>query len=263
MKIIIGDKQGYKINGSMKFLKYVEPGPDYTEPFYVENMSESEMVLEINNSRYYTSYPNVYKSYDKVNWENVGTPSCNISIPVGGKVYLRSKVSCWGPSRSNGGPAYIRSSSEYRIGGNIMSLLQGEDFSGEIGTLTSTNSRTFQGFINNGANTYDGLIDASLLLLPGNTCEYCYYDMFGYSTNLTKAPLLPAETLTNNCYQYMFSRCSSLSEVKCLASDMSAADCLKGWMNVVPATGTFYKKAGVTWPSGGSGIPNGWTVVEV
>ena len=204
---------------------------------------------------------------DKVNWENVGTPSYtsarNISIPVGGKVYLRSKVSKWGPSQSNGGPAYIRSSSEYRIGGNIMSLLQGEDFTGEIGTLESVSSRTFQGFINNASNSYDGLIDASSLLLPGNTCEYCYYNMFCYSTNLTKAPSLPAEILTNNCYQYMFSRCSSLSEVKCLASDISATNCLTNWINVVSPTGTFYKKAGVSWPSGASGIPDGWTIVEV
>lgn len=31
----------------------------------------------------------------------------------------------------------------------------------------------------------------------------------------------------------------------------------------VSPTGTFVKKAGVDWPTGNSGIPSGWTVVEV
>lgn len=79
----------------------------------------------------------------------------------------------------------------------------------------------------------------------------------------TKAPDLPAEVLEKYSYQYMFQNCSNLNYVKCLATDISASSSHSNWLNGVAANGTFVKKAGVTWPSGVSGIPNGWTVTEV
>ena len=59
----------------------------------------------------------------------------------------------------------------------------------------------------------------------------------------------------------MFVGCSSLNKIECYATDMSATDCLYKWVKDVSSTGTFIKAAGVTWPSGESGIPSGWTIV--
>ena len=84
--------------------------------------------------------------------------------------------------------------------------------------------------------------------------------MFQSCTSLTTAPELPATTLTNNCYNGMFLGCTHLNYVKCLATDISATDCLKSWLYGVPSSGTFVKADGMQWPSGPSGIPNGWTV---
>lgn len=91
----------------------------------------------------------------------------------------------------------------------------------------------------------------------------CYQDMFGGCTNLTKAPDLPATTLTGWCYTGMFNDCTNLNSIKCLATDISASYCTTDWLEGTAATGTFTKAASMTsWPTGTSGIPDGWTVVD-
>ena len=99
--------------------------------------------------------------------------------------------------------------------------------------------------------------------LPATTlANGCYNHMFYKCGNLTEAPELPATTLANDCYTSMFYRCSKLNKVKCLAKYNINWQTTGSWLNGVAATGTFTKAAGVEWPSGGSGIPEGWTVVE-
>ena len=93
--------------------------------------------------------------------------------------------------------------------------------------------------------------------------EWCYSSMFDGCTGLTSAPELPATSLASDCYAYMFQDCTSLSSVKCLATNISASDCLNSWLYGVSATGTFKKAAGVTYPSGDSGIPSGWSVQDL
>ena len=92
----------------------------------------------------------------------------------------------------------------------------------------------------------------------------CYNSMFYGCTSLTTAPaILPATTLNANCYQSMFRGCQKLSSITMLATDISASDCLRNWVNGVASTGTFTKAASMTsLPSGVSGIPTGWTVVD-
>jgi hypothetical protein len=88
--------------------------------------------------------------------------------------------------------------------------------------------------------------------------------MFSNCTNLTTAPVLPAGTLVESCYSYMFANCSKLNSVTCLATNISATDATTYWLQWVAATGTFTKAAGVTgWSSDGNGIPSGWTTKEL
>ncbi len=99
--------------------------------------------------------------------------------------------------------------------------------------------------------------------LPATTLEFaCYSGMFQGCTSLTAAPSLPAATLKDCCYWSMFDGCASLASVTCLATNISATDCTKNWLNGVAATGTFTKAAGMTgWPTNSAdGIPSGWTV---
>ena len=100
--------------------------------------------------------------------------------------------------------------------------------------------------------------------LPATTlAKSCYDNMFVGCTSLTTAPELPATTLAINCYNAMFFGCKKLNSITMLATDISAADCLHNWVNDVASTGTFTKAASMTsLPTGASGIPTGWTVVD-
>ena len=100
--------------------------------------------------------------------------------------------------------------------------------------------------------------------LPATTLTSdCYENMFSGCTNITKAPDLPATTLADLCYAEMFRGCTNLNSIRCLATDISATNCTTNWLDGTAATGTFTKAASMTsWPTGASGIPDGWTVVD-
>ena len=100
--------------------------------------------------------------------------------------------------------------------------------------------------------------------LPAMTlASTCYHDMFSGCTSLTTAPELPATTLEIACYYSMFYGCTKLNYIKCLATNISAPNCLIGWVFNVASTGTFVKKPNMSsWPTGASGIPSGWTIVD-
>ena len=94
--------------------------------------------------------------------------------------------------------------------------------------------------------------------------------MFEGCTSLAEAPVLPATTLAQYCYQKMFYGCSSLNKVRChVPSTISAEDIptytgtgAYAWLEGVAQTGTFYTNADANWPSGASGIPTSWTRVN-
>ena len=106
------------------------------------------------------------------------------------------------------------------------------------------------------------LTDATDVELPAMTLsEDCYREMIRQCSKLKTMPILPAKTLVKGCYQQLFSG-SGVTTVICLATDISATSCLENWMNSAQSKGTFYKAPGMTYPSGDSGIPDGWTQVD-
>ena len=96
--------------------------------------------------------------------------------------------------------------------------------------------------------------------LPATTLtDSCYQWMFNGCSNLTKAPTLPATTLADGCYSYMFANCSKLKEVR-IAATTDATNALFHWLSGVSETGDFYCDPNATiFPTGESGIPSGWT----
>jgi hypothetical protein len=120
------------------------------------------------------------------------------------------------------------------------------------------------------SDCYDSMFDSCTSLttapeLPATTlANNCYYGMFQKCTNLTTAPVLPATKLIRWCYRIMFYDCNKLNKITMLATDISASGCLNGWVKGVASSGTFVKNASMTTlPSGGNGIPHGWTVQNV
>jgi len=80
--------------------------------------------------------------------------------------------------------------------------------------------------------------------LPATTlAEHCYEYMFYGCTSLETAPELPATTLAESCYYQMFNGCTSLNYIKMLATDIFAIGCITMWVYDVAASGTFVKAA--------------------
>lgn len=99
-------------------------------------------------------------------------------------------------------------------------------------------------------------------ILATTLAEDCFRAMFR-KTAISTAPPLPYATIKARSYYAMFQQCQNLNYVKCLATNAAAnGGDTYGWLEDVSPTGTFVKASGVTWPTGVSGIPNGWTVIE-
>lgn len=168
---------------------------------------------------------------------------------------------------------------KFDVEGNIMSLYYGDDFYGK----NTLQNNAFKGLFS-GATTLES---AENLILPSATSQACYDHMFYRCSSLTKAPELPATTLSYNCYSNMFvdctsltaapelpantlvdycyfgmfQGCSNLSSITCLATDISAYDSTSYWTSGVAANGTFTKAQGMDdWSVGINGIPSGWVV---
>lgn len=168
--------------------------------------------------------------------------------------------------------------------GNILSLIFKDDINLDISHYYGVFNDTFSFFQgNNIVSVEKNFLPATVLAescyesmfrgcasltaapeLPAITLSNnCYSSMFYGCTSLTTAPELPATTLKSSCYHYMFSGCTKLNYIKMLATDISANNCLFYWVKDVASTGTFVKNPAMTsLPTGTSGIPSGWTVVN-
>ena len=142
-----------------------------------------------------------------------------------------------------------------KASGNIMSLLD------QNMKTTSVSTYAFVNFFRNNKK----LTDASNLKLPATTlAEYCYVFMFYGCSALTTAPELPATTLAEYCYVYMFDGCSNLNYIKALFTTAPNNKYLEDWVSGVSSTGTFVMSKDATWSPdsnrGTGGIPKNWNV---
>ena len=113
----------------------------------------------------------------------------------------------------------LRGTAQTKVYGNIMSLLDEDNFATAT-TLSGDN--VFYGLFKNNPN----LTDASGLLLPATTLtNNCYRQMFSNCSTLVAAPELPATTLAYNCYRQMFYGCSSLTAAPALPATTLAEAC--------------------------------------
>ena len=153
----------------------------------------------------------------------------------------------------------IRPSMKTEIFGNVMSLLKGKD--GLEGATAIEAKNAFYGLFAGADKLVNN--DERLLVLPATTLtEGCYDNMFSGCSGIEKAPELPAPTLVKDCYQEMFAGCSKLKYVKCLATDISAENCTKGWLTNAgtEATGEKVLETLVPMtPNSDDGVPTSWT----
>ena len=132
-------------------------------------------------------------------WTSVtaASPAATINVQAGDKVRFKGENDTYG-NAANAFNGFSGSSAGFEVYGNIMSLLYGDNFSGQtINTSAHTFSSLFRGCI--------GLTSAENLILPATALtNYDYEYMFYGCTSLTVAPVLPATSLSDYCYRYMF-----------------------------------------------------------
>lgn len=193
-----------------------------------------------------------YYSINGGKWSKVNFDNSYFNVAHGGNIRFKSKTfisSVESPIRFDG-------NMPFSITGNIMSLGYFDDAKGKTSI---------------GDNMYSALFTTSRVrhvdanFLPATSLyRKCYYSMFENCRLLESAPTLPATVLEVSCYEYMFYGCSKLNYIKMLATDITASRCLTSWVSGVSSTGTFVKNPAMTsLPSGSSGIPRGWAVMNV
>ena len=220
-----GEVLQVKDSNNTRIIWQKQSGPDYSEPFYVQNITNANETLSIKQKA--TFAPALTIEYlDGTRWKPLCTTSTTAytqTLQPGEKIYLRCSTDGWGSTTSTTTYNVIRGVS--KVGGNIMSLLYGSNFDGTE-TILPQNQEilTFYGLFSE--NT--ALINAEDLLLPATTLSNsCYDGMFSFCRALVAGPkILPATTLTSRCYYQMFYVCESLLQTpEIMATTMANSSC--------------------------------------
>lgn len=287
---------------------YVPPAHDYSQDYFtVAALDDGTIGFSAKNLR--TINPQKYGvlKYSKdsgTTWVDVTNSTTLVNVVSGDEIIFKGyyggggKIEC----------SLYEISSTCRIvsKGNIMSLIYLDDFIGQTDISDSYLHHSFDGVF---AALFRGctmLINAEHMVLPAtNLGAYCYSHMFDGCTNLLKAPsILPSMSGKWFCYacmfqdctslttspnmfikslydfdggyfKMMFSGCTSLSAVTCIATGQTAYDSgnyppTEDWLSDVSENGVFYKHpdatvgdGNVTWRIGTNGIPSGWTIQNV
>lgn len=129
------------------------------------------------------------------------TAGTSFNVDAGDKVMFRGNNAKYAVAADYRRAAKFTSggTAVFNVYGNIMSLIDSTGFT-SMTAFTSENTFAFTSLFN-GAK----VVSAEHLILPATTLTgNCYQNMFYGCTSLTTAPVLPATTLASNCYASMF-----------------------------------------------------------
>ena len=197
--------------------------------FYIEDISGEENIVIIKKNNVNAPTLNLEYSYDQYEWFTATMNEDMIinifTCPANGKIYFRGYNDRCGYNYFNMHNS-ISCTGLHNVGGNITSLLDGENFANydEFYASNDIFSHLFQNNIT--------LVNAKdLVLRTTELVDGCYADMFNGCSSLTTAPELPATTLANYCYSGMFSGCTSLTEAPALPATELANNCYQYMFN--------------------------------
>lgn len=165
-------------------------------------------------------------SVDKVNWYSWNR-NISIRMNAGDIVYFKGSYSSYFDTSKTPYDYQLIWSTETTyfggvVRGNVMSLLYGDNFVGQ--TSLAGYDRCFYWLFE-----ALQLVDASNIILPATTLSNnCYEHMFYKCWSLTSAPELPATTLTEHCYTGMFQECKNLVDAPDLPATTLAQYCYSG-----------------------------------
>jgi hypothetical protein len=176
----------------------------------------------------HTNFAVQYSTDGGTTWNTLSSGSSTPTVTAGTKVLFKGTIT---PSSAYGVGTFT-GSGNFETEGNVMSLLYGDNFVGQV-DLTGKDYAFYNLF--GGAGS---LKSAKNLLLPATTlAQYCYANMFYNCTKLTSAPAeLPATTLALRCYYRMFMYCTSLATAPALPATTLADSCYYYMFSNCPLT---------------------------
>jgi hypothetical protein len=225
-----------------------------------------------------------YSLDDGSTWVSLASNTNSPTVNAGNKILWKLSGKT---ASSDNGVGTFSSTNRFNVEGNIMSLVYGDDFLSstvtsnyqfrklfyKCTTLESAENLVFPNTVLRKESCMYTFYGCSSLVLPpsaiysNNTermeIQACYM-MFKNCTSLIKSGTLYFNTLGSMGLMQMYNGCSSLSEITCLATNISANRCTENWVSGVAASGTFKKPSSMSsWTTGTSGIPSGWAVEDV
>lgn len=240
-------------------------GIDYSKMYFTIESLEDGNAVNIQNVGYTNSQITFYYSTDDgENWNSVivaaDTTENIATLDIGEKVIIKQDDS---DRLSRNGNVYHKftSSKNFKVQGNIMSLLRGDNFVSnpelpttywhfnclfynvttlvDAGNLIFPFTKTQDSCCKSMFRGCTNLINAPQLPAIKMSGNNSYADMFRDCTSLISAPKLPATTLGNYCYNNMFNGCSSLVTAPVLPATTLKRDCynsmFKGCTSLVNA----------------------------
>ena len=216
--------QGNLIEANSTDCGYVPPTPTIQTYLTIQSLEDNNTIgfkCNLNNVKRTISI----STDNGVTWTGKTSSTSGkilATLNTGEKMLIKGDNSSYAMSgTTDGSYNYFTSTKQFVLEGNIMSLINSTNFE-NLNTLTS--ERTFYSLFYNCSK----LVSAENLLLPAMTLTRdCYGSMFVSCTSLTTAPELPATTLANRCYLGMFHNCSSLTTAPELPATTLANYCYR------------------------------------
>lgn len=188
----------------------------YTTPLTLE-AAKNGTTFTIANPRALTIE---YSTDGGTTWTSSSADITISGIAAGGTVLLRGDNA----SYSNGTRAtstIISCDKDFYVYGNLMSLAKSTGYA----TITElTEDYAFYDLFYQNTHLKNHA-DKDLVLPATTLSSNCYAGMFNGCTAMTRTPELPATTLATRCYYFMFSSCSSLASASALPATTLADEC--------------------------------------
>ena len=181
-----------KYNGTNKI--YLKTQTSYSKP----DTGEFAKTIQYSKDKKTWTTINLNYEYTVGSIQLTTVTNLTLSLNKGEKVYFRNDNGyfCYLVGGIGRHSHMFSSDENIKVGGNIKSLLNYKDMNG---------TKLKKGCFNNMFSGAEYLSDAKNLIMNDmNLAENCYHSLFENCHNLTNAPVLPATTLSKNCYLQMF-----------------------------------------------------------
>ena len=179
----------------------------YTTPLTFEAMTAGGATVKLKKGMKVSSLTLQY-STDGSTWTSY-TAGSDITLANGDKVMFKGTNTTFANSAASNNYSYFILEGDCYVYGNVMSLISSTDFASTT-DFSASSSHNFCLLFRQCTTLYNH--PDKCIVLPATTLtDYCYQGMFSGCTNLTATPDLPATMLANRCYYDMFYGCTGLT----------------------------------------------------